>query len=253
MTSAALSDDAMAAIKARRDSLARQSAKADAEEAHRLARAQASAGVKAFTAWFNKHRAMGEIVMSGDRMLDVQPALSNRFCIGMFDMRYYLGIPAECEDWFRELPWLHAVIGRDASSLSLVCERSRLPEVTLPEFSLNFEVGAFGMLKMMSNYHYLDVRLITQAASERADGGRSIHIGRDVLMTLDIRVVPGERTFTALLDGRKADGFQNRAVLVNFDRRVTDGDLREYDPPLQLKVPKTFKSDVFKRAKGATE
>jgi hypothetical protein len=245
-----LSDDAMAAIKARRTSLLRDNEKALHDEAIAAQRLAASQGVRAFSSWFAKERAAGEIVMSADRMLNVQPTLSARFCVGLFESRYYLGLPEDVVPWFRDMPWLHAALIRATSSLSLVCERTRLPDVTLPEFSLNFDVGSPAIVKSLSHYHYLDVRAIRKAATDRPDGRRDIEVARDVLMTLDIRVVTGAETFRDLLDGREAHGFSNRHPFQVFERRVTDGVLREFGPPLELAVPKTVKSAMFKRVKS---
>lgn len=245
-----LSDNAMAAIKARRTALLRESEKAQHAEAVATQLLAASQGARAFSSWFATQRAAGEIVMSADKMLSVQPNLSSQFCVGLFESRYYLGLPADVLTWFRDMPWLHAALLRATSSLSLVCERTRLPDVTLPEFSLNFDVGSPAIIRSLAHYHYLDVRAIKKAAVQRPDGRRDIEVSRDVLMTLDIRVVSGVETFRDLLDGRDANGFSNRHPFQVFERRVTDGDLREFGPPLELSVPKTVKSAMFKRVKS---
>lgn len=212
MTNSELSLDAMGEIKSRRDSLASQQSDAVSDEEKRAKNSNRANGVRAFMAWFGRQRKANGVVMSGEHMLDVQRGLSNRFAIGLLDMRYYIAIPEDCRDWFFELPWLHAAIGRDCSMLSLVCARPQIPDVSLPEFSMNFETECEAMLKMMSNYHYLDVRLVTGASEPLANGNRAVGVSKDVFMTLDIRVISGERTFVALLDGRKANGFENRSI-----------------------------------------
>ena len=212
MTTSELSLDAMREIKSRRDSLASQQSDAVSDEAKRVKNAKRADGVRAFMAWFGKQRKSQGVVVSGENMVDVQRSLSDRFAIGLLDMRYYIAIPEDCRDWFFELPWLHAAIGRNNSMLSLVCARPRVPNVTLPEFSMNFDTECAPMLKMMTNYHYLDVRLITGTSARLASGNREVSVSKDVFMTLDIRVIAGERTFVALLDGRKANGFENRSV-----------------------------------------
>lgn len=212
MTTPELSPDAMREIKSRRDALARMQDSAASEEQARAKLVKRSAGVRAFMSWFARQRQSHALVMSSDRMLDVQPSLSGRFSIGLLDMRYYIAIPEDCREWFFEMPWLHAAVSRDSSVLSLVCERSRVPDASLPEFAMNFNTDCASMLKMLSNYHYLDVRLVTGASRVDKAGCRSVSVSKDVFMTLDIRVVQGERTFDALLDGRRADGFSTRSV-----------------------------------------
>ena len=212
MTTAELSIDAMREIKSRRDSLASQQSDAVSDEEKKARLAKRADGVRAFMVWFGKQRKSQSVVVSGEHMLDVQKSLSDRFSIGLLDMRYYIAIPEDCRDWFFELPWLHVAIGRDSSMLSLVCARPRIPGVSLPEFSMNFDTECAPMLKMMSNYHYLDVRILTGTPEVLPNGNRQVGVSKDVFMTLDIRIIAGERTFVALLDGRKANGFDNRSI-----------------------------------------
>jgi hypothetical protein len=212
MTTSELSIDAMREIKSRRDSLASQHTKDVDDEAKRIKLAKKADGVRAFMAWFGRQRQSQGVVMASQHMLDVQKSVSDRFSVGLLDMRYFIAIPEDCRDWFFEMPWLHAAIGRDNSVISLVCARSQVPDVTLPEFSLNFDTGVPAMLKMMSNYHYLDVRLITGAPTQLSGGRRAISVSKEVHMTLDIRVISGERTFANLLDGRRPNGLDSRSV-----------------------------------------
>lgn len=146
--------------------------------------------------------------MPSEDMLDVQPALSQEFCVGIHDMRYFIGVPRDCVEWFFELPWLHAAISLGSSRLSLVCERIRVPGIEVPAFALNFTVSPESYIKGMAHYHYLDVRVTDVKPNE--DGRYAV--SREVYMTLDIRSVSTERSFRAVLDGRVADGFQNRSI-----------------------------------------
>ena len=212
MTTSEISLDAMLELRSRRDVLADQSNRVVLDDVRLARRAQMSNGVRAFMKWFGGQRKSHGIVMTSDTMLQVQDDLRSQFSVGMYDMRYFLAIPFECRDWFCEMPWLHVAISNSNSVLSLVCERSRLPEVSLPEFALNFSIESKGIIKMMSNYHYLDVRIITEKQSVDNTGRQKILVSRDVYLTMDIRVVGGEGTFLSLLDGRNPYGFKNRSV-----------------------------------------
>jgi hypothetical protein len=224
--------DTMREIKSRRDAIAEQQSKVNREELSRDKALERSQGVRAFMAWFAQERAKGNLVMSGDHLIDVQPDLSKRFNFGMANMRYFIALPEESMKWFFELPWLHVAIARDSSSLSLVCARSRIGDLHLPEFAMNFETKALPMLRMMCNYHYLDVRAQLGQPHVDESGKRVMAIGRDVLMTMDIRVISGERTFEALLDGKAANGFSVRSIT----RAKVPGHRLK---PLDLDIPKT--------------
>ena len=222
----------MREIKSRRDLLANQQSDAVLNEETNVRIAKRADGVRAFMVWFGVQRESQSVVSVGDCQLDIQKGLSDRFSIGLLDMRYYIAIPEDCRDWFFELPWLHVAIGRNSSMLSLVCARPRIPGVSLPEFSMNFDTQCASMLKMMSNYHYLDVRILMGATEVLSNGSRQVAVSKDVFMTLDIRVIAGERTFVALLDGRKANGFDNRSITTAKapTRRLK---------PLDLDLPRT--------------
>lgn len=212
MTAPELSDDALRVLRNRRSATASGSpAVPESVDQAALPREQDAAKLRAFSAWFGRERSEGNIVMSGENMLDVGPALSRRFTIGMHDMRYFIGIPQDVKEWFSAMPWLHVALPRGSAALSLVCERVRYPGASMPEFALTFEVAAAALIKMLSNYHFIDVREIVPSSKEDQAAG-VVYIGRDVLMTLDIRVVDGGQTFLTLLDGRTADGLQRRTA-----------------------------------------
>lgn len=195
-------------LKERSLALAKRHASRADDETREQRHEQESAGIRAFLAWFKRQRAAGTITMPSEDMLDVQPELSREFCVGIHDMRYFIGIPRECVEWFFELPWLHAAISTAASRLSLVCERVRAPGLEVPAFALNFTVHPESYIKGMAHYHYLDVRVVDIHQQEES----RYAISREVYMTLDIRSVSTERSFRAVLDGRLADGFQNRSI-----------------------------------------
>ncbi|ABM96842.1 hypothetical protein [Methylibium petroleiphilum] len=185
--------------------------------------------------------------MSSENMLDVGPALGGRFNIGMHDMRYFIAIPQDVKEWFSAMPWLHVALTRGGTALSLVCERLRHAGAFTPEFALNFEVISPKLIKALANYHFLDVREIVPSSREDQDAG-VVHIGRDVLMTLDIRVVDGGQTFLALLDGRSAEPSRHRPLHGGLERGPLDGGDRSMKPRSRG-IPGTFRGGLQQRAK----
>jgi hypothetical protein len=139
-----------------------------------------------FMAWFQRQRHEGGIAMPAENVLEVLPSLSRSFCIGLHDLRYFIGVPRELVRWFFDLPWLCAEVGAETSLLSLHCRRSHAAAAPLPAFTLNFDVQPPGYLAGLVHYHFLDVRAIDAIP---ANGG-PFGISREVYMTLDIRVSP---------------------------------------------------------------
>ena len=138
--------------------------------------------------------------------MDVQPSLSKSFCIGLHDLRYFIGIPKECMAWFLDLPWLHAEVSPESSWLSLRCRRSQVPSVALPAFSLNFDVQPPGYTVALMHYHYLDVRAIDQIPCE----GGAFSISREVYMTLSIRVAQSSGSLRTAYDQHASSDMRTR-------------------------------------------
>lgn len=149
-------------------------------------KAAARLGAVGFQNWFMRQRAAGELVMSSDRVLEVQPGLSKTFCIGLFGERYYMGIPLDFCAIFSGLPWEYASIDIAKSSFTLYCGGD--PDISLVPFSLLFQVSPVSILRYLSNYHYIDVRSANLGENEPSQGARGVLVGRTVLSTLDIRV-----------------------------------------------------------------
>lgn len=205
MTVSENSLNAMRAFRHRNDGGASQMTKKAAPDHHPTS-VQQIEGARAFASWFAQQRKERGIVMSTSSMLDVQPSLLSQFSIGLHDMRYFVAIPDSCKVWFRSLPWMHVAVSRNSSVLSLVCDRTVTHEITLPEFSMNFPVACEGVTRMLTNYHYLDVRVITGAPIAGPSGSRQIMVGREVFMTMEIRVTSGDADFDDLLDSRTISG-----------------------------------------------
>lgn len=196
MTEIATAPDSLGALKTRRDELARLRSRSSPLEEGELVQRQAAAAVRSFTAWFQRQRQDGGIAMPAEGVLDVQPSLSKSFCIGLHDLRYFIGIPKECAAWFFDLPWQYAEVSAESSWLSLRCHRSRAAATPLPAFSLNFDVQPPGYMAGLIHYHYLDVRAIDKMPSE----GGTFSISREVYMTLDIRVAQTSGSLRAAFD-----------------------------------------------------
>lgn len=203
---AAISPAAMAAARAARRGVVRASRPPAPASGDSKAELRISAAVRAFMQWFAEQRSAGEIAMPGERILDVQQALSNRFCIGLLDKRYYLGIPPECGDWFGSLPWMHVNVAQDGASLALVCDHWRRRPPALAAFAMTFDRAPAAVVQMLSNYHFLDVRVLHPIDSTEMSGSRPVRVGRSLVTTLEVRVSRGGRQFSDLLDGRVADG-----------------------------------------------
>jgi hypothetical protein len=185
MTSLATVPDSLGALKSRRDESARLRSARTPEQDLALTIEREAIAVRAFGAWFRQQHGNGGLAVPADGVLDVQPALSRRFCVGLHDLRYFIGIPKDFMSWFAELPWLRAEVAPDSSSLSLRCKQSKAPGAVLPAFTLNFDVQPPGYTRALLHYHYLDVRAIDTIPS----AGGAFHISREVYLTLSIRVL----------------------------------------------------------------
>jgi hypothetical protein len=150
-----------------------------------LANERESAAVRAFGAWFRQQHSGGGLAVPADGVLDVQPALSRQFCVGLHDLRYFIGVPKEYMTWFPELPWLRVDVAPDSSTLAIRCRQSKAPGAALPAFALNFDVQPPGYTRALLHYHYLDVRAIDTMPS----AGGAFHISREVYLTLSVRVL----------------------------------------------------------------
>lgn len=136
--------------------------------------------------------------MQAENVMDVQPSLSREFCIGLHDMRYFIGIPRAVAGWFLDLPWACAAISSLNSSLMLACRDAEAPGLTVPAFSLSFDVRPAGYTKSLAHYHYLDVRITDPVPNEPS----AFRISREVHATLPIRVVSTPAALRALVTNR---------------------------------------------------
>ena len=152
--------------------------------------------VHAFVEWMNHHYRDGGISMPSQHLLEVQPRLSREFCIGLHDMRYYIGVPTSTGRWFFGLPWACAAVS--GSSLLLVCRAAQGQGLAIPAFCLSFEVNPANYTRGLSHYHFLDVRTVEL---DRQRPG-AFHISRRVASTLPVRIAtPATGDVLALLTG----------------------------------------------------
>lgn len=173
-------------LKAHRDELAREHARAAKSEAgagQQIAQRTLFA-VKAFTRWFRYQHQVGGLALPADGRIEVLPKLSQQFCIGMHDLRYFIGIPKACAPWFLDMPWLHSEVSEASSMLVLRCDGHHSGGMVLPSFALEFNVQPDGYIGGLLHYHYLDVRVIEQTSSSNG----ALAISREVYLTLNINV-----------------------------------------------------------------
>lgn len=126
--------------------------------------------------------------MPSPGVMNVLPKLSEDFCIGMLDMRFFVGIPIECESWFGALPWESAVVDDARSVLSLRCAGFESGSNGMPEFSLNFDVAPRGYMTMLTNYHYLDVRSVAPSPSPEEPA----RISKEVITVFAVELVESD-------------------------------------------------------------
>lgn len=198
MTFLAATSDSLNDLKARRDDLVRLRTQQVPDKSRELLREREAHAAREFVTWFTTQHKSGGISMPTENVMDVQPSLSRQFCIGLHDLRYFIGIPKECMSWFLDLPWLFAEVNPNSSWLSLRCRKLQAPGLTLPAFSLNFDVQPPGYTMALVHYHFLDVRAIDQIPVE----GGAFQISREVYMTLDIRVSQASGSLRAAYDLR---------------------------------------------------
>lgn len=169
-------------LKRRRDDLARARMRLPGKDRRDLVAQQEAQAVREFSAWFQDQRRSGGIAVPSESRLEVQPSLSREFCIGLYDLRYFIGIPASCSGWFLDMPWLHALVHPGSSWFSLACAR---PSSAGNSFVLAFNVQPSSYLLGLLNYHFIDVRVL-DGSHPGEDGG--FRISREVFLTLPIRV-----------------------------------------------------------------
>lgn len=184
MTSLATVPDSLGALKKRWDESAHQRLHESADQARARAVEREVAAFRAFGAWFRRQHADGGLAVPADGVLNVLPALSRHFCVGMYDLRYFIGVPREFMTWFQDLPWSHIEVAAEESCLSARCKRSQAPGANLPAFALNFDVQPPGYTQALVHYHFLDVRAIDPVPAK----GGAFHISREVYLTLPVRI-----------------------------------------------------------------
>lgn len=190
MTSLAIASDSLDALKSRKD----ESARARLHESPELERQRAvereSSALRAFSAWFRKQHADGGVAVPAEGVLNVLPGLSKSFCVGMYDLRYFIGIPREFMNWFQDLPWAHLEVAPGISRISLLCRPSKVTGATLTSFALNFDVQPAGYTQALLHYHFLDVRAIDPMPAQ----GGTFRLSREVYLTLPVRIGVAPRT-----------------------------------------------------------
>lgn len=193
MTSHALTPDSLEALKSQRDESARVRSALSPDREVAIASDMEAAAVRAFSAWFGRQHTSGGIAASDGGVLDILPSLSRQFCVGLHDLRYFIGVPKECMCWFADLPWSRVEVASDSGSLSIRCKQAKAPGVVLPAFALRFDVRPPGYTRALLHYHYLDVRAIDSIPSSAGN----FHISREVYQTLNIRVLAAGSARTA--------------------------------------------------------
>src|SRR5689334_4235581 len=93
MTFLAATSDSLSDLKARRDGLVRLRAQQAPEQSRDLLVEREAQAAREFVTWFTAQHKDGGISMPTENVMDVQPSLSRRFCIGLHDLRYFVGVP----------------------------------------------------------------------------------------------------------------------------------------------------------------
>ena len=151
--------------------------------------------VHVFAAWVQDQHARGALAMPAENLMEVQPVLGRQFCIGLHDMRYFIGVPKAFGPWFRHLPWLCVTVCPGSATLSLLCAAASARGISTSPFRLAFEIEPASYTRGLAHYHYLDVRLVDPIPAE----GGAFRISREVVLTLGIRIVRSEDEAQSLL------------------------------------------------------
>lgn len=184
MTSLAIASDSLDALKSRKDESVRARMHQPPELEQRRAMERESSALRAFGTWFKKQHAGGGVAVPAEGVLNVLPGLSKSFCVGMYDLRYFIGVPREFMSWFQDMPWSCLEVVAGVSRISLRCRPSKAAGATLSSFALNFDVQPAGYTQALLHYHFLDVRAIDPMPAE----GGAFRISREVYLTLPVRI-----------------------------------------------------------------
>lgn len=174
---------ALTTLRGRHSQLLRKRQASRAGVASAFSSDDVSAAIKAFSDWFQGQHKAGHISIPTPGVMRVLPVLSSRFCIGLQDFRYFMGIPVDCFDWFPALPWRYVAVSPGSPTLSLICDEASAGGLKLPAFTLQFEVKAEDYTRFLSNYLFIDIRAVV--ASDTDPG--VFRISREVYAALPVR------------------------------------------------------------------
>lgn len=136
----------------------------------------------ALAAWIEKHRLAGDLHFSSAKTLELSDLLDDKFAVGRFGQRFYVGVPLEICNAFSRIPWSHICVNTRETSLSVVYLSDGAAGGPLPSFALTFRRVSPDLLRFISHYSYVDIRSVEQGAEN------SVCIGARVLATLPISV-----------------------------------------------------------------
>lgn len=164
--------------------------------------------LKGFNQWFTQQRADRGILMRNSSILETQESVSSLFGVGLYEMRYFCSIPNSVSSWFCDIDWAHVAICPETNNLFFVHAGLNLGvNCSIPAFALKFNITCAGLLRSMSDYHFLDLRSSNADTSQKRRNENEtigVQISKAVARTLPIRVVEDKGTLICLLDGRKA-------------------------------------------------
>ena len=156
----------------------------DGEAALKGSQVQLGRAIDSFKDWFGAQHRAGWIALPSSGQIDVLQPLSHQFCLGMKELRFYIGMPLICIEWASTLPWDCVLVSPDQGRLSLLCDATRVDKDDLPAFSLNFNVGMAEYLAEVVNSLYLDIR----GAELSPDPNESFKVTRESFYSLPIKV-----------------------------------------------------------------
>lgn len=148
-----------------------------------LSRERILVGVQGFSAWATKHQESGDLSIPALDVFNVQAELGNLFCIGLKDLRYYVGVPRSVLSWFEFIPWACVVVDPATHRISFISQPIDYRGIQCKAFTLNFDVEEDGCIHYLQHYHFLDVRSI-----ESDSAGNLLRISQETYFTLSIRI-----------------------------------------------------------------
>lgn len=149
-------------------------------------------GLRYLQAWSATLQRAGFVRVDAGYVMRVSPAASQRFALGSYGGRLFLGVQPEEMRWMLALPWRYIAASQGSSALTLVPSLAR-EGTTTPAFAVSIESGLADLFECVTSAYFLDVRPVSP------DENGKLRVTGAAVMALDVAITEGDEGIDALL------------------------------------------------------